>query len=376
MKPVNPPVCVDRTAVGSTEHSIPAAEIIGRATVNEHLPTHEMSWTANTLLLVIARSTDYLLKTVFYYRLIYGRMDASDVHLERALNEYNSTVSMLEAKGDSPELVEAYVNRGCVLYMLGYFTSAMEDLESASEMMDDLENSGTEIDAGTYVKAHATMGAILFEQNSEISEEYSYAISRLPKLRTDSRHFDRAGLIRMCIESAENLIDSEYPEDAERFVRKGIDILGNSADRWSGNRLMELHTLLGECLLAEGDLRNAMDCYSEAIEQGTMLVDNNMIEDMEELVVPIISRSQCESNLGLDDLYLKDLQLAIDLLEEMAKINKLDDTEVLVHMHQDAASVLMSQGRIEEAEKHLLRAVSMGVSGAKDYLSNQTNSQL
>ena len=36
-------VCVDSTAVGSTEHSTPMAEIMGNATVSEHFPTHEMS---------------------------------------------------------------------------------------------------------------------------------------------------------------------------------------------------------------------------------------------------------------------------------------------------------------------------------------------
>jgi len=302
-------------------------------------------------------------------------MDFSDIHLERALSEYNSTVNMLEAGGTSPELVEAYVNRGCVLYMLGYYTSAMEDLGTASEMIDEIESSGSEIDAGTYVKAHATMGAILYEQGSEISEEYSYALSRLPKLRTDSKHFDRAGIIRMCLESTENLLSSEYPEDAEQFVRKAVDILGSSRDRWSRNRGMEVYTLLGECLLSEGDLRGAMDQYSEAITIGTMLVDDHQIENMEELVVPIIARSQCESDLGLDDMYLADLELAINLLEEMAKIDKLDDPELLVKMHQDAASALMGKGKVQEAEKHLMKAVSMGVHGAKDYLMNQTNTQ-
>ena len=43
VKPVNPPVCVDNTAVGITLVSIPAAEIIGNATVNEHLPNPEIS---------------------------------------------------------------------------------------------------------------------------------------------------------------------------------------------------------------------------------------------------------------------------------------------------------------------------------------------
>jgi len=34
--------------VGMTEHSMPVAEMIGRATVKEHLPTQEMSWIAST----------------------------------------------------------------------------------------------------------------------------------------------------------------------------------------------------------------------------------------------------------------------------------------------------------------------------------------
>ena len=43
VNPVKPPVWVDRTAVGSTAHSTPAAEIMGKATVREHFPTQEMS---------------------------------------------------------------------------------------------------------------------------------------------------------------------------------------------------------------------------------------------------------------------------------------------------------------------------------------------
>ncbi len=301
-------------------------------------------------------------------------MDVSDIHLEKALDEYNSTVNMLESKGPSPELTDAYVNRGCILYMMGYYTSAMDDLSTAAEMIDSLEFDGSRVDPGTYVKAHATMGAILFEQNSNVSEEYELAISRLRDLRTDSRHFDRAGIVRMCIESAENLLDVESPEQAQAFVEKGISILGGSDDRWSGNRLLELHTLLGECRLAMEDNEGAIEEYSEAIEIGTALVDSSQIEDMEELVVPIITRAHCEMDLGLEDMYLSDLQLAIDLLEEMLKINKLDDSNILVKMHQEAASALMSRGKVQEAEKHLLRAVTMGVSGADDYIRNQNGS--
>lgn len=60
----------------------------------------------------------------------------------------------------------------------------------------------------------------------------------------------------------------------------------------------------------------------------------------------------------------------------MLKVNKLQDVDVLVHMHQDAASALMSMGKVEEAERHLMKAMSMGVNGAKDYIRNQTNTEL
>ncbi len=303
-------------------------------------------------------------------------MDVSDFHLEKALEEYNSSVNMLESNGTSPELVEAYVNRGCILYMMGYLTSAMEDLSSATDMMEEIESEGGTIDVGTFVKSHATKGAILFEQNFDASDEYELALSRLRMLRTDSRHFDMSGIIRMCVESAENLLDSNSADSAMEFVAKALDILDNSFDRWSENRKMELHTLMGECFLAKQDFSSAIDCYSDAITVGTDLVDSNQIEDMEELIVPIISRSQCESELGLDDMYLKDLELSIGLMEEMVKINKLTDTQMLVSMHQEAASALMAKGKMEEAEKHLLKAVSMGVHGAQDYIRNQTNTSM
>ena len=300
-------------------------------------------------------------------------MDVSDIRLEKALDEYNSTVNMLEPKGTSYELVDAYVNRGCILYMMGYTTSSMEDLSAASEMIDALEESGNKVDAGTYVKAHATMGSILFEQGSEIIEEYSYAMTRLGELNPESKHFDRAGIIRMCIESAENLLDSEYAEESKEFVSKGLSILERSTDHWSENRKMELRTLMGECETSLGNHSSAVESYSEAISIGTALMDQSALSDMEELIVPIIARAHSESELDLKELYIKDMELAISLLEEMQRANRLESTDILVNLHQDLASAFISMGRMSEAEKHLMRAVSMGVNGAKDYLDSKGN---
>ena len=46
VQPVNSPVCVLSTAVGMQAHSTPVAEMTGSATVSEHLPSPDRSWTA------------------------------------------------------------------------------------------------------------------------------------------------------------------------------------------------------------------------------------------------------------------------------------------------------------------------------------------
>ena len=43
VKFLNPPVCVDKTAVGRIAASTPIAEMIGNATVSEHFPKHDIS---------------------------------------------------------------------------------------------------------------------------------------------------------------------------------------------------------------------------------------------------------------------------------------------------------------------------------------------
>ena len=49
VKPSKPPVCVESTAVGIQTVSIPAAEMMGNATVSEHLPKPEISLIAISL---------------------------------------------------------------------------------------------------------------------------------------------------------------------------------------------------------------------------------------------------------------------------------------------------------------------------------------
>ncbi len=297
-------------------------------------------------------------------------MDVSDFHLEKALEGYNLSVNELEPKGESQELVEAYVNRGCVLYMMDYLTSAMEDLTAATEMIESLESQGCDIDDGTFVKAHATIGAILFNQDYEVSEAYSNALSRLNRISPNSRHFDMNGIIRMCVESAENLLDSEYPDGAEQFILKGLSLTENRPDPWSMNRVVEFRILYGECFLAKEMTQDALEQFSEAFETGSSLLDSSELEDMETVASALISKAQCEKDLDLIDLYLADAETSVVLLEEMLKFNKLENADLIVTIHQEIASVLMSEDRMDEAESHMMKAVAIGVHGAKDYIKN------
>ena len=59
---------------------------------------------------------------------------------------------------------------------------------------------------------------------------------------------------------------------------------------------------------------------------------------------------------------------AITILESMMEFNRLPDPEVLVRLHHDVAGALMNGGRIQDAEKHLLKAMQIGVRGAGDYI--------
>lgn len=298
-------------------------------------------------------------------------MDASDLHLEGALDEYNERVNALEPLGDSEDLMEAYVNRGCILSMMEYRTSAMDDLESAYMMISRLESSGVAVDAGTYVKTLFTLGSMTFDQDSDPAEFYMLAATRLNDVGEHSRHFDRRGIIRMCIEASEDLIDDECPEDASPWLSKGLSLTEGRNDSWSLNRRMQLLNLCAEASNESNDLQSAIGRYGDAIEIGTELMERGGLDDTEELVMSFVSKAECEEGIGLLDMFLADMGSAILLLEQLLEYNRLDDPEVLVSIHHDVASVLMKHGRIEEAEKHLLAAMRVGVDGVDEYIKMQ-----
>lgn len=292
-------------------------------------------------------------------------MDASDAHLESALEEYNDRVNKLELSGPSEDLLDAYVNRGIILYMMEYRTSAMDDLESAAELMDQLGSAGVESDPGAFVRIHSTMASIIFDQEGDCTGEYALVSRRLGELNQHSRHFDRRSIVRMCIDSCKNLIDSEAADMTPPFIDKGMSML-NGHDAWSENRRVELLALNAEADVDQDKAQEAVELYSQAIEAAMALMDRGQLEDPEELVMCLVMRAEAESGLGLIDLYISDMESALTLLEHMMEYDRVSDPEVVVRLHHDVADALMKAGRIEAAEKHMVKAMQMGIRGAGD----------
>ena len=303
-------------------------------------------------------------------------MDASDAHLEHALEEYNDTVNKLEPDGPSVDLLEAYVNRGCILAMMEYRTSAVEDLESADEIIRSMEDEGTDIDDGTFVKTYVTLGDMLFDEEADPVEAYARASLRIKNLDEHARHFDRRSIVRTCIGVIENLIDSEYPEDTEPFFARAMSLVMTANDPWSKNRYLELLNLEGEVGDQQNDPEAAAESYGRAIDVGTELLKREQMEDVENLVMSFVSKAEAEQSLDRFDDFVMDMNGAIVLLEQMLKFNRLDDTDILVSLHHDMASVLMKHGKVEDAEKHLVKAMTLEVKGASEYINSQTDREV
>ncbi len=283
-------------------------------------------------------------------------MEKADSHLEASLEELNGRVNALESGGDPNELMEAYANRGCVLAMMGYRTSALDDLSAAAEISDSLDS----VDAGTFVKIHCEIAQLIYEQGGDPIEEYSLAVTRLDSFGPKSFRYDRRSIVRMCLIAAGELIDTEHPDDAYAFIMKGLSET-EAMDPWSQNRRLELFNIAAEADDALNDVRGSVSRYSEAIEVGTSLLENGTLEDTDQIVLALAMRASGESDLGMLDNAVADLTAAVGILEGLLENHTLPDTEPLMSLHHDLAGALMKVGKMEEAEKHLIRAMEIGI---------------
>ena len=297
-------------------------------------------------------------------------MRASDEHLEQALKEYNDKISALEVNGTDDELLEALVNRSTILMLLGSYTASMTDAEEAIELSKGMKD----VDIGTFVKMYENRGQMIFDDNEEMMvSDYSMIISRLDEIHGEIRHYYWKGLIMMCQGCAEDLIDCDRFEMSVPFTQKALELMKDASDIWSMNRKMEIQNLIGQADTGMGLDDNAIDAYSESILIGEQLYDTSRIEDPIQLVFAYVYRGDImEAEHEVEKMW-NDHESALVILEELNNRNRLSDPDLLIKLHQSLASSMMESGEIERAEKHLMRAINLGVPGMKDAIDEMNS---
>ena len=296
-------------------------------------------------------------------------MERADPQLERNLEELNIRVNALEESGGREEMIETLVDRAGILDLMGYRTSAVDDLETAAALA---EESGAEgIDEGTLARLFSLLASEVAGQGGDPIEEYSVAASHLDGLRSSSPRFDRRATVAMCMSAAADLIDFGHPEDAEPFLRKGLQ-LTEGTDTWSANRRLEILNIASDSYESTGG-GDVIGTCSEAIEIGASLMEKGSLDNVEELVSALAVRAAAESDMGMDQNAAMDLEAAVGILEGMLENHSLGDTGPLMDLHRDLAGSLMRLGKVEEAEKHLIRSmhIEIGAGASRDLRGQQ-----
>ncbi len=294
-------------------------------------------------------------------------MLSSDVHLEKALEEYNEKINELELEGTREELLEALVNRSTVLMLMESYASSMDDAEEAIRLAEEMESLGKKINTGTYIKMYENHGQMIYgEDEKTMLSDYMKIVPKLSELGDDVRHYDKRGLISMCIGCAEDLLDFNYNENCVSFLDKAVSLVGDNDDIWSENRRLQIANLFGQIDENMGLLDDAFNSFTEAISIGTRLYKKKKIDDEMDLVFSFTYRGDICEKKEMKEKMWDDYEDAISILEELNTMNKLKDKDLLVNLHQTLATSMMDAGKIERAEKHLMRVVNLGVPGMKE----------
>ncbi len=295
-------------------------------------------------------------------------MRRSDEHLERALEEYNQKISELESNGSSrEEMLEALVNRSTVLLMLESYTSSMEDSEDAIELSKLMESKGEPVNVGTYMKMYENHGQLLYDSDNDgMAEDYAKIVSKLDRTDGDIRHYDKRSLIVMCIDCAEDLIDVDKEENAIPFLQKAIEFIGGDLDKWSRNHKVHILNLLAEVGHSLGQDDGSLSNLEECIRLAGELMFSSSIDDPNELVNAYILRGDILESMGKLEGMWESHEAAAEILEKMYLEHKLDDVQLLINLHQGIATSMMNAGKIELAEKHLMRSINLGIPGMKE----------
>ncbi len=291
-----------------------------------------------------------------------------DEHLEAVLQDCNDRINQLEDSDHSDiEMLDALINRGSVLSMMEYYTSALSDFEDAADLIAKIERKGESVDPGSFVRVFVSRGE-LYGDDGRMADDYAIASVRLGEVREGSKFYDRKKIIRMCLDCCEDLLDAGYPGATAPFVDKLYSLLVGHDDDWSRNRYVETLNVNAQSMKDMEMDNEAMGIFTDAIEAGTELVEKGSLEDLMSMIFAFVMRGDIEQKKGLIDMYLIDRKAAISLLEEMMSMNKLDDISVLVRLHQDLANTYLTLNMVKEAEEHLMREVMLNMDGAEEYI--------
>jgi len=291
-----------------------------------------------------------------------------DEHLEAMLQDCNDMVNRFEgSEGSEEEMLDALINRGSVLSMMEYYTSALSDLSDAADIIFKMESEGKHPDPGSFVRVFVSRGE-LYADKDLMAEDYATASTRLSEIGENNKYYDRKKIIRMCLDCSEDLLDSGHPDGTPPFVDKLYEMLAGRDDDWSQNRYMETLNVCAQSMKEMNMDDEAAEYFSEAVNIGIPLFHKNSLEDLMSLVFAFVMRGDIEQQKGLVDQYFVDRKAAISLLEELLSMNKLDDFSLLVRLHQDLANTYLTLNMVKEAEEHLMREVMLNLDGAEEYI--------
>ena len=291
-----------------------------------------------------------------------------DEHLEAMLQDCNDRVNQLEeSESSDEEMLDALINRGSVLSMMEYYTSALSDFNDAVDIILKLEKEGKRADPGSFVRIFVSRGELLGNKD-QMAEDYATASIRLGEVGVNTKFYDRKKIIRMCLDCSEDLLDNGHHGGTPPFVDKLYEMLIGYDDDWSKNRYLEMLNISGQSMKEMNMVDEAVEYFSDAISTGTSLLDKNSLEDMMSLVFAFVLRGDIEQQKGLIEQYFVDRRAAISLLEELLSMNKLDDFSLLVKLHQDVANTYLTLNMVKEAEEHLMREVMLNMDGAEEYI--------
>ena len=296
-------------------------------------------------------------------------MRSSDAHLEKALEEYNEKVSRLEENGTPRELLDAYINRGCILSMLGSRVSAITDFDDAIDIIDSLESAGEDVDAGYIVKAYISRGELQTESTAkDMADDYRRASEEFPRLNPGCRYYGEKEIVTMCTDCAGDLVDNDLHEYALPFVEKGLSLTEGREDIPSRNAHASLLNLMGETYMGMDEAEKALQAFGKAAVECERLYDEDELGDPMELVSALVFMGDLFEFLKDDRSFLESREKAITVLEDLRIVGALDNEDMLSDLHGDVARVLMAKGKMAEAEKHLLKQVSYNLNGSTDYM--------